>query len=168
MKKYLSSPHCGLYAMTRLGDALDEAPHPYTIGELIKITGVTRSQAYSFLARNIKSGRIRSRTIQRVGQSGKPATEYWRGTNSIMDTFGEAGDMDDETAERITQGKRPVSWRDDQRTSWSVDANETITAMRGNNTIRLGRMESASMTESSIILRVQGGPSVSFERKRRQ
>ena len=155
MTRYYSSPSVGIARANRIGAALDRAPRPYTASELAEITGCDLTTVMAFLARNVGAERVTSRPIARVG-GGKPLHEYWRGTDLAETTFNEAAPMDENTGKAIKEGKRPIAWRDGERTTWSIDETERLCAMQGSRLVRLGKAEEITDNKTSVSIRTQG------------
>lgn len=167
MKPYLTTPAAGIRSTRILADAMDGAPHPYTAAELAALTGIPLTVTVGWLNRNLAAGKISARRVQRPTLLGKPITEYWRGEASIMDTWAEVPDMTERTEQDISEGRRPVSWRDGTRTSWSVDELGTVTAMKGRSVVRMGQLERMERTGDGMKLSIKDGPVLIFARGRK-
>lgn len=165
MKPYLTTPAAGIRITRILADAMDGAPHPYTAAELAAITGIPLTVTVGWLNRNLAAGKISARKVLRASLLGKPITEYWKGTQSIMDTWDEVPDMSERTEKDISEGQRPVSWRDGTRTNWSVDELGTVTAMKGRSVVRMGYMERMERTGEGMAITIKDGPVLFFKRR---
>lgn len=163
MRDYLCSAKCGLSATAKIGGALDRAPRPYTAGELAEITQLPLGIIKAFLRRNTTCEKVNSHSIARIG-GGRPMQEYWRGMSGIFDTFKVENMMDDKTEGRLREGKRPVSWRDGNHTSWSIDEGDNVATMRGSSVVRLGKVESVSFAKTGVTVAVNNGIRVTFRR----
>ena len=162
--RYLTSYKAGIKITHQLGDFLDRAPHPVTAEEIHRATGEDYPVISAFLKKNSFAGRINSQQIPRPG-GGKPYREYWRGDRDIQTTFGGIDEiMDDRTTERLEKGERPVAWRDETHTTWSVDENEALTAVQGNRCLRFGRAEGIDIKRTVVRIRTAGG-SITFKRR---
>lgn len=167
MREYLCSPKCGLSTTARIGRFLDRAPRPYTAPEIAEITGIPLLQVRGFLQCNSVNDKISSRRVTRatVGmRPGKMIIEYWRGGMGVIDTFTVDNMMDDKTEGRLREGKRPVSWRDGNHTSWSIDEGDNVATMRGSSVVRLGKVESVSFAKTGVTVAVNNGIRVTFRR----
>ena len=153
LKGYYSSPSVGIANATRIGDALDRAPRPYTASELAGITGCGLNTVRAFLARNLAKEAISVRLLPSTGRS--PLHEYWRGREPVEFTFAEAAPMDEEIGKAIKEGRRPVAWRDGERTTWSIDEAEGVCAMQGSRLLRFGRAERITDNKTSVSIRTQ-------------
>ena len=167
MREYLCSPKCGLSATARIGRLLDIAPRPYTAPEIAELTGYPLLQVRGFLQCNSANDKISSRRISRTTagrEPGRMMVEYWRGGMGVIDTFTVDNMMDDKTEGRLREGKRPVSWRDGNHTSWSIDEGDNVATMRGSSVVRLGKVESVSFAKTGVTVAVNNGIRVTFRR----
>lgn len=164
MKRYITTPSIGMGATRILEDAMDRAPHPYYAAELASIAGISPDKARGWLQSNLAAEKVSARYVPHPTGRGRPMAEYWRGRERIADTFPEADDMTDRTDTDISTGRRPVCWRDGQRTSWSVDENDTVTAMKGASVVRFGKMEGCERTKEGMAIRIKDGPTLIFKR----
>ena len=167
LKDYLCSPTCSMRTMMRLGSALDRAPRPYTAAELAEITDTPMIVVLAFLKKNKVCCKVSSRRIQRVPwtDGGKLISEYWRGQSGVTDTFTVDNMMDGNTEDRLKQGKRPVSWRDANYTSWSIDEADTVATMRGGSVVRLGKLDGVSFSKQGVTIRVANSMRITFKRE---
>lgn len=154
LKGYYSSPSVGIARATRIGEALDRAPRPYTASELAEISGCGLTTVRAFLMRNTAKRAVSVRTIPGEG-GGRPLHEYWRGTELAEFTFQEAAPMDEDTGRAIKEGRRPVAWRDGQRTTWSIDEAEGVCAMQGSRLLRFGKAERITDNKTSVSIRTK-------------
>lgn len=168
LQRYISTPAIGMGTSRLLGEAMDRAPHPYHAAELASITGISPDRARGWLQANLAAEKISARYVPHPAGRGRPLAEYWRGRDRIADTWREVGDMTEQTDADIIKGRRPVSWRDATRTSWSVDENDTVTAMKGSSVVRFGRMEGCDRTPDGMAIRIQDGPTLVFKRSQKR
>ena len=161
--RYISGA-CTMGQSARLGEAMDRAPRPYTVEELADITGVPPYAVRGWVRANYIAQKISRRPIMRDTRAGRPLHEYWRGTQSIINTFEGANDMDEQTRRRLEDGTRPVTWRDDTRTTWSVDEADMVSAMKGSAVVRFGKMASVRTTQTGMTIRIKDGPELRFKR----
>ena len=166
MKDYLCSGSVNMSTMLRLASALDRAPRPYTARELAEITGIPLTTTTAFLKRNKIWSKVSSRPASRIG-GGPMTTEYWRGQGGVADTFRVDNMMDEDTEGRLREGKRPVSWKDGNHTSWSIDEADTVATMRGNAVVRLGKLDGVSFSKQGVTIRVANSMAMTFKRERR-
>lgn len=163
MRSYYCTPACPLRTMVIIGAALDRAPRPYTATELSEITGVPLTVVVAFLKSNREKEKVSSRSVPRRG-GGKPFLEYWRGQQSITDTFEASNMMDNKTENRLKAGERPVSWRDGNHTNWSIDETDTVAMMRGGTVVRLGKAEAVTFSKRGVTIRVKDSVNMTFRR----
>ena len=167
-RRYRTANRCGIAPTSIIAGAMDRAPRPYTLQELAEVTGLPSPTVLAFLTANTYAEHISWREVarDRPHETGKPLREYWRGNRTVWFTFGEEVDeMDERIARSLTEGKRPVSWKDGTRTVWSIDETETVSAMRGNNVTRLGRAEKVEAVKSGYTIRIRDGPTLQFEKE---
>lgn len=164
MIDYLCSSRCGLKATAKIGEVLDRAPRPHTARELAEITGMPEIQVLAFLKSNKANDKITARWRRRDG-GGRPMLEYWRGQAGVAQTFRVDNMMDDRTEDRLKNGKRPVSWRDNNQTAWSIDEANTVATMRGGSVVRLGKLEGISYSKQGVTIRVKDTLKITFRRQ---
>lgn len=166
-KRYLCSTTCGIKNTARLGEALDRAPRPYTAPELAEITKIPLVTVTAFLKRNRTWNMVNSRYIPRTVAGlppGKQMLEYWRGQSTVAFTFQCDNMMDDRTEGRLREGRRPVSWRDGNNASWSIDEADNVAAMRGSAVVRLGKLDNVSFSQQGVTVSVRDGTAITFRR----
>lgn len=171
MTKYRTANRCGIAQTVLIGDALDRAPRPYTAQELAEVTGCDGYTILAFLNANTYAEHISCREVarDRPHETGKPLREYWRGDRTVWFTFGEGVEkMDEKIGKSLTEGKRPVSWKDGTRTVWSIDETETVSAMRGNNVVRMGKAQEIKALRTGYSIRIEGGPVLRFRKEATQ
>ena len=166
-RDYIGSVKCPMRYVIRLADALDRAPRPYTVNELAEITGLPSATVNAFLRCNKANEKVSCRYISRFSEGmgrGRPVLEYWRGLSGIMDTFKVDNMMDDKTEAKLKQGERPVSWRDNNHTSWSIDEADTVATMRGASVVRLGKLDGISYSKQGVTIRIRDTAKITFRR----
>lgn len=169
MTRYRTSPRCGISLTVLIGSVLDTAPRPYTVAEIVEISRQPTNVVTAFLKANSYADHVSWREMPRDRpheEGGKPVREYWRGDRTVNATFSEGvGIMDEKIGKRLEEGERPVSWRDGTRTVWSIDETETVSAMRGNNVIRMGRAEKVTAVKTGYTIRIRDGPVLKFKKE---
>lgn len=165
MRDYLCSPAVNMRTMAKIGAALDRAPRPYTASELAEITGVPLIKVVAFLKHNKVCCNVSARPIPRIPVEGKPLLEYWRGQSGVMETFRTDDTMDGKIEMKLRQGDRPVSWRDGNHTSWSIDETDTVATMRGGSVVRLGKLEAVTYSKQGVTIAVKDSVRMTFKRE---
>lgn len=143
-----------------LADILDEAPRPYTVGEIASLSGLPSGRIAGWLVRNENYGRVSSRERGRI-TAGKPVAEYWRGDRPVRETFGTDLRMG-AVRTRILGGERPVSWTDSTRTVYSIDRDGTLAVQKGSYTAPIGSVGRIEDTGSGVRIGIEGGPVLTF------
>ena len=165
MRDYLCSRTCGLTVSAKIGAALDRAPRPYTVTELVEITGIPMLTVNAFLRCNKANDKVSARRIPNTGIPGPAPLEYWRGTSGVMETFEVSNMMDGTTEDGLKNGKRPISWRDGNRNNWSIDEADTVAAMRGDSVVRFGKLDVISYSKQGVTIKVKNSIKVTFLRR---
>ena len=164
MTRYYCSPSSGIRTTEILGQAMDRAVRPMTAGELAEITGVDVQTVRAFLRRNVDRRVISVRVVPRrlPSYSGKRQGEYWRGRQDIHGTFGMGEMITRRQTQELAEGVRPMQWRGDQGTVWSVDESNTVAVRRGNTVLTLGKAERITATKRGASIRMADGSRMEF------
>ena len=150
-----------------LGKAMDRAIRPLTAGELSEITGIPVQTVRSFLVRNVTRRTVSVRIVPRrpPSCSSKPQGEYWRGCGDIRGTFGRGEMITRKQTQELAQGMRPMQWRGDQGTVWSIDETDTVAVRRGETVLTLGRAQRVSATKKGASITMKDGSRMEFAAK---
>jgi hypothetical protein len=165
--RYACTSVCSIRTTEMLGEVMDRAPRPYTAGELAEITGLPIRVVKSFLLCNARRGRLSARLVPRrdLLDSGKPQKEYWRGGTDVFLTFGRADMITKRQAQEMASGRRPMEWRGEQATVWSIDETDTLAVRRGNTVLCLGRVDGIELTDRGVAVRIGDGSRMEFAAK---
>lgn len=160
--RYYCSRSAGIHAVRTIGSVMDRAPRPYTVAELSEITGIPMLTITGFMIRNLQKGTVSVRYIPRAeSDSGKRQGEYWRGQADIAGTFGRGHMITQEQARDATRGRRPVEWKE-TGTVWSIDETDTLAVRRGEQVIRMGRVQAIEADMERMSVEVRDGPRMEF------
>lgn len=164
MTRYYCSAASGIRTTEILGQAMDRAVRPMTAGELAEITGVDVQTVRAFLQRNVARKVISVRLVPRrlPSCSGKPQGEYWRGLLDIHGTFGAGEMITRRQTQELAEGMRPMQWRGDRGTVWSVDECNIVAVRRGNTVLTLGKAERITATKRGASIKMADGSRMEF------
>lgn len=164
MTRYYCTRSSSLTTTEILGQAMDRALRPLTAGELAEITGIDVQTVRSFLIRNAERKVISVRMVPRrlPSYSGKRQGEYWRGRQDIHGTFGRGEMITRRQTQELAQGQRPMQWRGDQGTVWSIDETDTLAVRRGNTVLTLGKAERITATKRGASIKMADGSRMEF------
>lgn len=164
MTRYYCTRSSNLTTTEILGQAMDRALRPLTAGELAEITGIDVQTVRSFLIRNASRKVISVRMVPRrlPSYSGKRQGEYWRGRQDIHGTFGRGEMITRRQTQELAEGQRPMQWRGDQGTVWSIDETDTLAVRRGNTVLTLGKAERITATKKGASITMKDGSRMEF------
>lgn len=167
MTRYYCTPSSSLRITALLGQAMDRALRPYTAGELAGITGVPVQVVKSFLVRNASRGVLSVRMVARpdLSSHGKTYREYWVGHTDIHGTFGRGDMMTRKQTRELADGRRPMQWRGEQATVWSIDEANVLAVRRGNTVLTIGKAERIYPTKKGAAIFMADGSRLEFAAK---